>query len=192
MKTLLHRLGYGLALLVMALSCSQPESEGPVIDTSSEVVEVSQEYMSDLMTAYKTFVESLSEEDKEQLKNYVNYVSERTSDNGRVISGDVECRCLATQAQCSARSATTECCVCWDPETQVGVCGKYMGIAFCRTEERPTKTKKPNPQNGSSTIRIYPDQMKNLLDYIERNKLGSGVSQSIVGLDNFKKLLAAL
>jgi hypothetical protein len=195
MKTLTHRLGYGLAFLVIIVSCSQPESEEPIIDTSRDVVEVSGEYMTDLMTAYRTFVENLSEEEKERLTEYVNSLKERSVQNGKLVGGDVECRCLATQAHCSARSATTECCVCWDPATQVGICGKYMGVAFCRTEERPTKgggDKQPKPQSGSTTVRIYPVEMKNLIDYIERNNLGAGVNQSVTGLDNFKKLLAAL
>ncbi|HLT81064.1 MAG TPA: hypothetical protein VKZ86_08535 [Cyclobacteriaceae bacterium] len=195
MKTLIHRLGYGLVLLVIIVSCSQPESEEPVIDTSSEVVEVSGEYMTELMTAYKTFVENLSEEEKGRLTEYVNSLTERSTQNGRLDDGDVECRCLATQAHCSARSATTECCVCWDPATQVGVCGRYMGVAFCRTEERPTRggdDKQPKPQNGSTTVRIYPAEMKNLVGFIELNKLGAGANQSVAGLDNFKRLLGAL
>lgn len=195
MKTLIHRLGYGLVLLAIVVSCSQPESEEPVIDTSLEVVEVSGDYMDELMTAYKTFVENLPEEEREKLTNYVSSIPDHNAASGRVVGGDVECRCLSTQAQCSAKSATTECCVCWDPATQVGVCGKYMGVAFCRTEERPNKggdKKGPRPQKGSATVKIYPAEMSNLVDYIERNGLGSTVDISVGGLRDFKKLLGTL
>src|SRR5690606_9987104 len=194
MKTLTHRLGYGLAFLVIIVSCSQPESEEPIIDTSRDVVEVSGEYMADLMTAYRTFVENLSEEEKERLTEYVNSLKERSVQNGKLVGGDVECRCLATQAHCSARSATTECCVCWDPATQVGICGKYMGVAFCRTEERPRKggDKAPTPKKGTTTIKLYPSEMKNLVDYIDRTGIGSGVDLSLTGLRNFKDLLTSL
>src|SRR5690606_38879401 len=193
MKTLIHRLGYSLVLLIVVVSCSQPESEEPVIDTSLEVVEVSGEYMDELMTAYKTFVENLPEAEKRRLDTYINSIPERSTANGR-DGGDVECRCLSTQAFCSAKSSTTECCVCWDPATQVGICGKYMGVAFCRTEERPRKggDKAPTPKKGTTTIKLYPSEMKNLVDYIDRTGIGSGVDLSLTGLRNFKDLLTSL
>lgn len=194
MKTLISRLGYGLILLIIIVSCSQPESEAPLIDTSMDVVEVDGEYMDGLMTAYKTFVENLSVEDRAKLDDYINSIPERNAVSGRVVGGDVECRCLTTQAHCSAKSATTECCVCWDPVTQVGICGKYMGVAFCRTEERPARggEKAPLPEKSSVAVKIYPSEMKNLVDFIDRSNLGAGVDLSTTGLKDFKNLLSSL
>lgn len=194
MKTLIHRLGYGLVLLAIVVSCSQPESEEPVIDTSLEVVEVSGEYMDELMTAYKTFVENLPEEEREKLNDYVNSIPERSpSANGRVPV-EATCRCLATQAFCEAKGKLGECCACWDPDTQVGMCGVFAGIGSCKVEERPQRTKEPsmpNPTPGkiASTVRIFPSQIKNLVDYIDKSRLGATTPTSIGGLNDFKKLL---
>jgi hypothetical protein len=195
MKTIITCVGYGLALFI-TVSCSQPESEDPVIDTSADVREVTSEYMDELMTAYKSFVENLPEEEKNRLVVFVNSMSERSqATNGRTMN-DVECHCLATQAYCSAKGSTGECCICWDPETQIGACGKYMGIAFCRADERPTKSKDdekiPTPPKSSTTIKIYPKEMQTLVDYIENQRLGVGSNQSNTGLKDFKKLLGIL
>lgn len=195
MKHFINKLGYALALSILT-SCSQPESEEPLINKSADVTEVTSEYMGELMTAYKAFVENLPAEEKNQLINFVSTMSEsRRSINGRTME-DVACHCLVTQAHCSAKGSTGECCICWDPETQVGACGKYVGIAFCRVEERKKKgnedEKVPVPQKSSTTIRIYPNEMKNLLDYIERNKLGINSTQSSTGLQDFKKLLGII
>lgn len=193
MKTLIHRLGYSLVLLTIIVSCSQPESEAPVIDTSLEVVEVSGEYMDGLMTAYKTFVENLPEADREQLNSYVNSQTERNPPSNGRVGNDAECRCLSTQVSCSAEGLYGECCLCWDPKTQVGACGVYLGIATCRLEERPTKTpEQGTPAPKSPTMRIYPKQIGGLVDYIERNQLGNSSSLSNSGLADFKKLLGGL
>lgn len=192
MKTLIHRLGYGLALLIIVVSCSQPEAEEPVINTSLEVVEVSGEYMAELMTAYKTFVENLSEEEREQLNTYVNSkTAQSVPSNGRV-GDDAECRCLATQVSCSAEGLYGQCCLCWDPKTQVGACGVYLGIATCRLEERPNKTPGDGvPTPKSPNIRIYPKEIGGLVDYIDRNRLGSN-SLSSSGLADFKRLIQGI
>lgn len=192
MKTLIHRLGYGLAFSVVILSCSQPESEEPVIDTSRDVIEVSGDYMAELMTAYKTFVESLSDEEKSRLQAYVNTLTDREIKNGRT-SVEALCRCLANQVSCYARSNISECCICYDPKTQIGACGLYFGIAVCRLE--PIKTQTPDkdePSPIAPTIRIYPQQLKGLVDYIDKNNLGRTSNLSVAGLSNFKQLLSGL
>src|SRR5690606_20742132 len=193
MKTLIHRLGYSLVLLIVVVSCSQPESEEPVIDTSLEVVEVSGEYMDGLMTAYKTFVENLSAEEKAQLASYVDSQTQRGTTSYARTSNDAECRCLSTQASCSAEGIYGDCCLCWDPKTQAGACGVYLGIATCRLEERPVKTpEKETPSPKSPNIRIYPKQIGGLVDYIETNRLGRSSSLSKSGLADFKKLIGSL
>jgi hypothetical protein len=195
MKQFISRMGYVWALAIM-FSCSQPETEEPTIETSTDATEVTSEYMQNLIAAYKIFVENLTQEEKNKLIDFVNTMPERRqSTNGR-IAEDVACRCLTTQAHCSSKGSTGECCICWDPETQVGACGKYMGIAFCRVEERVRKgnendQKTPTPKS-STTIKIYPSEMQNLIDYIERNKLGNSSSQSSTGFQDFKKLIGAL
>lgn len=189
MKTLIHRLGYGLALLIVVISCSQPEAEEPVIDTSLEVVEVSGEYMGELMTAYKTFVENLTEEERAKLDEYVNTQTVQNPPNGRV-GDDAECRCLATQVSCSAEGLYGECCLCWDPKTQVGACGVYLGIATCQLEERPKKTPgEHSPTPKSPNVIIYPREIGSLVGFIDRNRLGSSSSLSLTGLADFKKLI---
>lgn len=191
MKTLIHRLGYGLVLLVIIVSCSQPESEEPIIDTTSEVVEVSGAYMTELMTAYKTFVENLSEEEKSRLQSHANTLTDQLDvKNGR-ISVEAHCRCLANQVSCYARSNISECCICYDPKTQVGLCGLYFGIAFCKLEDKESDEKAPSPPTIPA-VKIYPSQLKGLVDYIDRNNLGRGNKLSITGLTNFKKLLSGL
>lgn len=197
MKTLLHRLGYGLAMFVVILSCSQPESEEPVIDTSREVVEVSGEYMADLMTSYKAFVESLPAEDKAKLDNYINSIPKRTTSSSSRAKVEARCRCLATQAYCEAKGSLGECCACWDPDTQVGMCGVFAGVGSCVVEERPQRQKNPDkpspkPGTGTTTIKLFPGQIKNLVDYIDRSRLGISNPTSVSGLDNFKKLLGQL
>ena len=193
MKTLISRLGYGLILLIIIVSCSQPESEAPVIDTSMDVVEVDGEYMDGLMTAYKTFVENLTEGEKSQLESYVNSVENKSSvANGRT-SVEALCRCLATQVSCYAKSNFSECCICWDPKTHVGACGLYFGVASCRIEAIKPKTpgdKAPSPT--TPVIRIYPNDLKGLISYIEKNKLGKTNSASNLSLADFKSMLSSL
>lgn len=192
MKTLTHRLGYGLAFLVIIVSCSQPESEEPIIDTSRDVVEVSGEYMTDLMTAYRTFVENLSEEEKERLKIYTNTLTDRQGSNSGRTSVEAFCRCLAHQASCYARSNISECCICYDPRTQVALCGLYFGIAFCKLEDKESNEKAPSPPPTTPAVQVYPVQLKGLVDYIDRNNLGKTSNLSLSGLSNFKKLLSGL
>jgi hypothetical protein len=192
MKTIITCVGYGLALFI-TVSCSQPESEDPVIDTSADVREVTSEYMDELMTAYKSFVENLPEEEKNRLLEYVNSLPDRSASANERAALEVSCRCLATQATCSATGKVGECCICWDPETQIGACGVYGGIASCKAEERPRKDK--NPDKGptpTTTIRIYPSEIKNLVDYIDKSRLGISNTQSSTGLADFKKLLGKL
>lgn len=197
MKTLIHRLGYGLAFSVVILSCSQPESEEPVIDTSRDVIEVSGDYMAELMTAYKTFVESLSTEDRARLDTYITSMSDHTKSSNSRVPAEARCRCLATQAFCEAKGFLGECCACWDPETQVGMCGVFGGVGSCKVEERPSKQKnpeKPSPKPGTSTItiRLFPGPIKNLVDYIDSNRLGVTNPVSVSGLHDFKTLLGQL
>jgi len=194
MKTLVHRLGYGLALLVVIVSCSQPEPDDPVIDTSRDVVEVSGEYMTELMTAYETFVESLSTEERKRLQSFANTLTGRSaSANGR-SAVEAFCRCLENQVSCYARSNISECCACYDPRTQVGLCGLYFGIAFCKVEDR--KVEAPDPGKPSApklpSVKIYPLQLKGLVDYIDRNALGRASSLSTEKLSDFRKLLSKL
>ena len=190
MKTLIHRLGYGLVLLVIIVSCSQPESEEPIIDTSSEVVEVSGAYMTELMTAYKTFVENLSEEEKQMLESYTNTLTDDSKlSNGRT-SVEALCRCLANQVSCYARSNFSECCICYDPKTQVGLCGLYFGVAFCKLEDKESDDKAPTPTIPA--VQLYPLQLKGLVDYIDGNRLGRASNLSSSGLSDFKQLLVRL
>lgn len=194
MKTLVHRLGYGLALLAVIVSCSQPEPDDPVIDTSRQVVEVSGEYMAELLTTYETYVESLSEQEKRRLQSYANTSTIRSgTKNGR---GSIEglCSCLENQVSCYARSNISECCACYDPKTQVGLCGLYFGIAFCKVEERKIETPtpvKPSPPTLPA-VKVYPAQLKELVDYIDSNALGRTSSLSISKLADFKKILSNL
>lgn len=191
MKTLIHRLGYGLVLLVIIVSCSQPESEEPVIDTSSEVVEVSGAYMTELMTAYKTFVENLSEEEKGRLQSYTNMLADSRENPNTRTSVEALCRCLADQVSCYARSNISECCICWNPKTHVGACGLYFGVATCRIEPiKDSDDKSPSPPTRS--IRIYPSELKGLVDYIDKNSFGRASNLSSSGLADFKKLLTRL
>src|SRR5690606_13009411 len=154
MKTLIHRLGYGLVLLVIIVSCSQPESEEPIIDTTSEVVEVSGAYMTELMTAYRTFVENLSTEERTKLEAFINSASDRANSSSR-SQVQARCKCLATQASCEAKGWLGECCACWDPDTQVGMCGVFGGVGSCEVEERPSRDNnpdKPRPKPGTGTV----------------------------------------
>src|SRR5690606_20024375 len=197
MKTLIHRLGYGLVLLIVVVSCSQPESEEPVIDTSLEVVEVSGEYMDGLMTAYKTFVENLSEEDRAKLDDYVNSIPDRTTSKNSRTQLEASCKCLTTQASCVAKGSLGECCACWDPDTQVGMCGVFAGVGSCEVEERPQRQQnpsqpRPTPGKVTTTVRIFPGQINTLIDYINRSRIGAANPTSISGLEDFKKLLGRL
>lgn len=197
MKTLIYRLGYSLILLIVIVSCSQPESEEPVMDTSLEVAEVSGEYMDGLMTAYKTFVENLSEEDRTKLDDYVNSIPARSASSNNRTQLEATCRCLATQAFCEAKGKLGECCACWDPDTQVGMCGVFAGVGSCEVEERPQRPKnpsepRPTPGKVTTTVRIFPGQINNLIDYIDRSRIGATNPTSISGLDDFKKLLGRL
>src|SRR5690606_12146637 len=197
MKTLTHRLGYGLAFLVIIVSCSQPESEEPIIDTSRDVVEVSGEYMADLMTAYRTFVENLSEEERTKLEDYINPNTSRINSSNSRTQTEARCRCLATQAFCEAKGWLGECCACWDPDTQVGMCGVFGGVGSCIVEERPSREKnpeKPSPKPGTGivTIKLFPNHIKNLVDYIDRSRLGASSPTSASGLHDFKALLSQL
>lgn len=192
MKTIITCVGYGLALFI-TVSCSQPESEDPVIDTSADVREVTSEYMDELMTAYTAFVSNLSEPDRGKLISFVNSLPNKTdSKNGRTAIESV-CRCLATQASCYAKGTYSDCCICWDPKTQNGACGTYFGIASCRIELKPTKTPdKKSPSPSGPTIRIYPNDLKSLIDHIEREGIGQNSGLSSVGLGDFKRLIGSL
>src|SRR5690606_29816824 len=197
MKTLISRLGYGLILLVIIVSCSQPESEAPLIDTSMDVVEVDGEYMDGLMTAYKTFVENLSVEDRAKLDDYIDSIPERTTSTTSRTQVDATCKCLATQAYCEAKGRFGECCACWDPETQVGMCGVFGGVGSCKVEERPQRPKNPNqptptPGKVTTTVRIFPGQINNLIEYIDRSRIGATNPTSLSGLGDFKRLLGGL
>lgn len=48
--------------------------------------------------------------------------------------GGPDCSCTQGFASCKSVCSLSECCVCWNPNTQTGVCGCYFGIAICRNE----------------------------------------------------------
>lgn len=189
MKTLIHRLGYGLVLLAIVVSCSQPESEEPVIGKS---IEVSPTQFDPFISSYRAFIQGLSAADKAKLRRYLDASAKRNKASSGRVPAKTICNCLPTQNHCSAEADNTECCVCWDPKTENGACGVYWGVAVCKTERKfvkggDTHHLLPDPRNQKITI--YPDRLKDLIGYIERNGIGTDSHTTAIEISKLKGIL---
>jgi hypothetical protein len=189
MKTLIHRLGYCLVLLIVVVSCSQPESEEP---SSGKSVVVSQTQFDPFISSYETFIEGLSADDKAKLSRYLSSSAKRSGNpNGRVPAKTI-CNCQPTENHCSAEAENTECCVCWDPKTENGACGVYWGVATCKTEPKPLRDSDKHhllPESRDQKITIYPDRLKNLVGYIEKNGIGSNNALASIEISKLKTMV---
>jgi len=47
----------------------------------------------------------------------------------------------------------SDCCICWNPNTQTGACGCYWGIATCRNESNTSNSL----MNSSNFGEVHPD-----------------------------------
>ncbi|MBS1509852.1 MAG: hypothetical protein JST86_03375 [Bacteroidetes bacterium] len=45
------------------------------------------------------------------------------------------CTCTApASSTCNASCTFSDCCICWNPNTQTGACGCYLGVASCKNQ----------------------------------------------------------
>jgi hypothetical protein len=151
--------------LVFLPFCNTSEIQDQIIETSQARFKVSIFHLTEFITKYEIFISSLSEVNRDLLANYL--MEKDLSHNAR-ISGS-SCNCPG-QNSCSCQTWFSDCCICWDPQTENGACGSYGGICACKKE-----AKEPQGLGRSALLETYSiidaKNFRELLRYLERNKI---------------------
>lgn len=154
---------FGVLTLVLTLSyCSsdselKPQAKSINIDNMM----VDRSYVAAFKTKYEAFIGGLSTDQKASWQDYIS-AEEAKIESAKVNVG-ATCNCGAGMSSCSASGAFSDCCVCWNPQTQTGACGVYFGLAICKNENNT-----PPPQAKASApkqlIKFYPNRFSKMLD----------------------------
>jgi hypothetical protein len=126
-------------------------------------IKVQKAYILAFATKYESFIGSLSSNQQAVLKEFIASEDAKAAAKTNV---EATCNCGEGMATCKANGAFTECCICWNPNTQVGSCGVYWGVAVCKTENNPPPAKAGAPKD---LVIVYPAKFAQMLDILSEN-----------------------
>lgn len=158
---------FGFVLIFLTLSYCSSDQEAKPNSFNVEKIKVEQKTLSDFIIKYEAFKNGLSQSKQDLLIAYINK-QEADAENAKV-NVTPECHCPEGSATCSASGTFSECCTCWDPNTQSGSCGTVLGFAKCKVTDNnpPAKTQQAKPE----LVKVYPKNFYDMLDYLETNDI---------------------
>ena len=164
-----------IALMMVLSYCSDSEMKPrsfKKIDTDELMVDKA--YLAPFSDKYNDFINGLSTEQKSSWENYI--ALEEAKIEAAKLNVGATCSCGPGMATCSASGAFSDCCVCWNPATQVGACGVYFGLAMCKTENNP-----PPARVGATKqlIKFYPNRFVKMLDDMD----ATGINTNSIRVD---------
>lgn len=172
--SLLTALCFALSLIALTYCDSDSYAKPDEIDT--EKAKVERTALSTFVFKYQAFVNTLSSTQQDQLASYIN--AEEAIAASAKLNVKPECNCPEGSGSCSASGAFSECCTCWNPNTQSGSCNTTLGFASCKvTDNNPPQSKASQAKTEYATV--YPKRFSNMLDYLS----GIGVDVKTIRSD---------
>lgn len=171
--------------LISIFSCTQPENIVDPIEPELEDFKVSSQYFDGFLNEYKYFIESMSEENRSQLEVFLSELeAEKEKMNGRV--NDVTCNCQQGESSCSAATAISSCCVCWNASTHEGACGTYFGIAHCKTGPKEDASIARESLNAEDhTVQVNAKNFRSILSFAKSKEINiSKISKALTELQS--------
>ena len=144
-----NRLSLLGTILLFALGCHQNVQ---INKTDGEIFKVEKTYYLQFVNDYTNFIKSLDVKTNIELANFINQkeilLKNKKASEIIMRKDNVVCNCTPGQATCSASSYFSECCICWNPNSQTGACGTYFGVASCQAWNN-------NPDERSEYVPSY-------------------------------------
>lgn len=155
-----------ITCVIFLCSCTQPEVVVETIELSEFKVE--SRFFDSFMKDYQLFIESLGVSEKDKLIEFLSQFDnlEKQSKQGKV--NDVTCNCQQGESSCSASTAISSCCICWNPSTHQGACGTYWGIASCKTEAKEPERLARVEVLNDNIVNVNAKNFRLVLDFIKK------------------------
>lgn len=173
----------GIIILTSFFNCSQPENA--IEPVQLDEFKVESQHFDSFLDDYKIFIEALNNINKDQIQSFLQ-TFEHQKQNGNGRSMDVTCNCQSGESSCSASTAISSCCTCWNPSTHEGACGTYWGIASCRTQSKDEpESLGRKPSELGHLVNVNATNFRNLLKFAKAKGIGiESISASLAKLES--------